>query len=277
MTTDRYLDGRTAWVTAGASGIGRACALALANRGANVAIGSLLADADWPAIGVTYRPSTEELQGVARELESNDVQCYAAPLDVSSPDSVRGFHQAATETLGQIDILVNAAAAGAAQRISKHDDENWALSLDVCLSGAYRTIKRCLPGMMERGWGRIVNIASTAANVGDPDQPAYCSAKSGLLGLTRSVALEGGPHGVSCNAINPGEVETPDEEMRYRLAHGENPSRTYEDARREWSEGHPQRRMIRAEEIGALAAFLCTDLAFGISAQDITVSGGALW
>jgi 3-hydroxybutyrate dehydrogenase len=277
MTVDRYLEGRTAWVTAGASGIGRACALALAERGADVAIGSLLADADWPEIGVTYRPTTDELEGAARELASHGVRTYAAPLDVSSTESVDGFHQAVMETFGSVDILVNAAAAGAAQRLTEHDDENWALSLDVCLGGAYRTVKRCLPGMMERGWGRIVNIASTAANVGDPDQPAYCSAKSGLLGLTRSAALEGGPHGVSCNAINPGEVETPDELMRFALRQADDPSLSIDDARSKWVESNPQRRMIQAAEIGALAAYLCTDLAFGISAQDITVSGGALW
>lgn len=277
MKTDRYLEGRVAWVTAGASGIGRACALALAQRGSDVAIGSLLADAEWPAVGVTYRPTPDELHGVANEIDSHGVKSYAAPLDVSSTDSVASFYAAARNTLGEIDILVNAAAAGAAQRMSEHDDANWELSLDVCLGGAYRTTKRCLPVMMERGWGRIVNIASTAASVGDRNQPAYCSAKSGLLGLTRSVALEGGSRGVSCNAISPGEVDTPNERMTFQLAHGGKPKISYEDSIRRWSEGNPQHRMIRAEEIGALAAFLCSELAFGISAQDITVSGGALY
>lgn len=273
---DRYLIGKTAWVTAGGSGLGRACAVALAERGANVAIGSLLADAEWPEIGITFRPSAAELHQAAAEIEALDVKCYAAGLDVTSPESVSTFYEAATAALGNVDILVNAAAAGAEQTILEHDDENWVLSIDVCLTGAYRTIKRCLPGMIDRGWGRIVNIASTAANVGAPNQPAYCAAKSGLLGLTRAVALEGAAHGVSCNAINPGEVETPDARMRLDLAQAQGSSQTLEGYRQRWEQSTPQRRMIRAEEIGAVAAFLCTDLAFGITAQDITVSGGAL-
>jgi NAD(P)-dependent dehydrogenase (short-subunit alcohol dehydrogenase family) len=132
--------------------------------------------------------------------------------------------------------------------------------------------------MIERRWGRIVNIASTAADVGWPRYSAYCASKSALLGLTRCVALEGAEHGVTCNALNPGSVGT--EMMRLgslrRIAQGDQGATVEQD----WAAiaaAMPQRRLIPAAEIAAAAVFLCRDEALGITGEAITVSGGALW
>ena len=145
------------------------------------------------------------------------------------------------------------------------------------LNGPYRTTKRVLPGMIERGWGRIVNIASTAANVGHPRSAAYCASKSGLLGLTRCVALEGAPHGVTCNAINPGSVGTgmmrKGSERRVKSGHGASVEENFALT----AEAMPQKRLITVKEIAATALFLCRDEARGLTMEDIGVSGGALW
>ena len=157
-------------------------------------------------------------------------------------------------------------------------DEKWERMIDVNLTGPYRTIKLCLPGMIARKWGRIVNFASTAANVGYPMHSAYCAAKSGLLGLTRCVALEGAAHGVTCNAINPGFVDTDSNysasRMEIEIA-GLNVS--VEDYRAKVAEGLPQKRYLRPEEVASLAAFLCRPEALGIEGQDITIAMGSQW
>ncbi len=132
----------------------------------------------------------------------------ALPLDVCSSESVRAAYEAIINAFGKIDILINAAGSSIRKLIVDHPDDLWLRIIDVNLNGPYRTIKLCLPGMIERRWGRIVNFASTAANVGYPMYAAYCASKSGLLGLTRCVALEGAEYGVTCNAVNPGWVAT---------------------------------------------------------------------
>jgi NAD(P)-dependent dehydrogenase (short-subunit alcohol dehydrogenase family) len=135
-----------------------------------------------------------------------------------------------------------------------------------------------LPGMIARGWGRIVNIGSTAASVGWKDNPAYCASKAGLLGLTRCVALEGAPHGVTCTMISPTWVET--ELMRRNVAQvveREGLGRSPAEAMAEIARANPQGRLIQPEEIAALAAFLCSDAAKGITMENVQVTGGALW
>jgi len=149
--------------------------------------------------------------------------------------------------------------------------------LETNLTGAYRTIKLCMAAMIERKWGRIINIASTAASVGYVAHSAYCASKSGLLGLTRCVALEGAPHGISCNAISPGWVDTPQgrggvrQQMRIEGFDDE------QQFRARIVESIPQKRFIQPSEIGAVAAFLCRDEAFALTMQDVTVAAGTLW
>ena len=182
--------------------------------------------------------------------------------------------RATEKAFGKIDILINSAGIAAEQPCRPPRPLN---IIDTNLTGYYRTIKRCLPGMIERKWGRIVNIASTAAMSGQ-GRSAYCSSKAGILGLTRCVALEGAPHGVTCNAINPGFVNT--RMLRSTLqtmkARDGDP-RSEEEMIAAIARTYPQKRIIEPEEIGNLAAFLCHDDAFGIAAEDITIAAGSLW
>lgn len=260
MKTDKFLSGRVAVVTGGASGIGKAIALALAEVGADVAIGSRSA-------------ATSSCKA---EIEACGVGSLALDLDLRSPQSVRNFSNAVVKEFGKIDILVNSAGIAAEQTICSHSEQQWHEIIDVNLNGVYRTIVAFLPGMISRQWGRIINIASTAASVGSATNPAYCASKAAVVALTRCVALEGAPHGVSCNAISPGWVET-DFGKNWMAELAEISGQSLADYMNSTKQANPQKRMIQPQEIGALATFLCRDEAFGITMQDITVSAGSLW
>ncbi len=274
----RFLSGRVAWVTGGATGMGRAIALALAEAGADVAVGSLPAGSSLPEAAYAARPEPSVFSDIMRALESRGICCLAGALDVREDRSVEDFHRAAVAALGTIDILVNAAGVSAQEAMVDHDDRTWSSVIDINLNGAYRTIKRCFPAMVQKGWGRIINIASTAAVVGYPRHSAYCASKAALLGLTRCVALEGAASGISANAINPGSVGT--EMMRLgslrRIAQ-EGQGTTVEENLALVAAAMPQKRLIPAEEVAALALYLCHDEALGITGQGLTISGGALW
>ncbi|MGE0118133.1 MAG: SDR family NAD(P)-dependent oxidoreductase [Dongiaceae bacterium] len=277
--TERYLTGRSAMVTGGASGQGRAIALALAERGAHVAIGSYLASqGTLPTDEDSYFPPRAELDAVCREIETQGVKAVGCDLDVRRMESVEAFHGAAVAAFGRVDILVNVAGIAAEQPICGHSEALWLDIIDTNLSGYFRTTRLCLPDMIERKWGRIVNIASTAASVGAKDNPAYCASKAGILGLTRCVALEGAPHGITCNAISPGFVNTRmlRSSVRRWLA-AEGSGRTEEDYIAGIAAGYPRKSIIEPEEIGEVAAFLCRDASSGINAEDITVAAGSLW
>ena len=249
------LSGRSAIVTGGLAGIGLAIAQGLAAAGARVAVGSRGGGAGVP-------------QGLA----------HAAALDVASTASVNDFVAGAVAALGPIDILVNAAGITAEQPVCGHDDALWNRIIDTNLTGAFRMSRAVLPGMMARGWGRMINIGSTAASVGAKDSPAYCASKAGLLGLTRCVALEGAAQGVTCVMISPTWVDT--EMMDRNLAEvvaRDGSGRTVAQARAEIAAQNPQGRIMAAKEIAGLAVFLCSDAACGITMENIQVTGGALW
>lgn len=274
----QYLKNRSAIVTGGASGQGRAIALALAARGANVAVGSFVAGKEQRPLGDTYYPSEEELNATVAEIRSHSVKSLGQHHNARSNESCDALHQAALSAFGPVDILCNVAGVCVEQPMCGHDDALWDHIIDVNLNGYYRMIKRCLPTMIERGWGRIVNIASTAANVGHPDNAAYCASKAGVLGLTRCVALEGAPHGVTCNAINPGFVNTGMLRSAldtYSAREGKN--RTHDEFIQEIKDSYPQNRLIEPEEIANLAVFLCHQDAFGITMENINVAGGSHW
>jgi 3-hydroxybutyrate dehydrogenase len=275
---ERFLKGRVAWVTGGVTGIGRACALAFAAAGADVAIGSLPKSASIGAASYSTLPAEEEMHQAKADIESRGVRCFLLPFDLRSNDSVETFHRGAVSALGPVDILVNAAGVCAQELMTEARDETWTTVLDINLNGPYRTTKRCLAGMIASGWGRIVNIGSTAAEVGFARHSAYCASKHGLLGLTRCVALEGAAHGVTCNAINPGTVATGLTRIgsSFRVIQG-GQGRDVEENLRLIAEGYPQKRLIDAGEIAALALFLCREEARGITGEALTVSGGAPW
>ena len=272
-----FLEGRVGLVTGGASGIGHAIALALASEGADVAIGSLLSGASCEPGEVAFLPSEAELSAARGALESRGIRCHASELDVTSEGSVDAWCAAAQEDLGPADILVNAAGITIEQTVAGHPRELWMRVIDVNLNGTFRMIQRVLPGMLERGWGRIINIASTAAAVGAVTGGAYCASKAGVVGLTRCVALEGAAHGVTCNSLSPTWVDTSfGRDWMSEIASNEERSGT-EAYVAEVKSQNPQGRLIDPSELGALALFLCREEARGMTMQDLTLSAGSLW
>lgn len=272
------LSGRSALVTGGFSGMGFAIATALAEAGANVAVGSYIAPPTTDRPDAAYYPGADEIERVSAQLSALGTKIHAAHLDVRDTEATEAFMADAAQAVGAIDILINAAGTTAEQPVVGHPDDLWDKIVDTNLTGAFRAIRAVLPGMIERKWGRIVSIGSTAASVGWRDNPAYCASKAGLLGLTRCVALEGAPHGVTCTMISPTWVET--ELMRRNVAQvveREGKGRSAEDLMDEFRKANPQGRMMQPQEIAALAVFLCSDAAKGITMENIQITGGALW
>ena len=262
MTTDSQpLAGRTAVVTGGMTGIGLATVQRLQAEGAKVAVGA-------------RRAGDTELAAAFRATAGE--AAYLAPLDVQDVESIATFVAGTEDALGPIDILVNAAGVTAHQTVCGHSDEDWESVIDINLSGPFRMIRACLPGMIERGWGRIVNVASTAARTAVADHPAYCASKTGLLGLTRAVALEGAPHNVSCNAVSPTWVET--DMLRASAATMAKASgRTQAEEIAAMAASNPQNRLVQPEEIAALISYLCREEALPLTMEDIQVNAGAHW
>lgn len=257
---DRYLEGRIALVTGGFNGIGKAIAIALAERGATI------------AVGARREPQAE----VIAELDAAAESLFYRRLDVASVDSIDEFIDELESAHGNADILVNSAGVTTHEYVCGHDEQSWLDVIDINLSGPFRMIRACLPKMVERRWGRIINIGSTAATTAVADHAAYCASKSGLLGLNRAVALEGAPHGVSSVVISPTWVQTEmfDSSMAIQAR---NAGRSVEEEIAALVAEQPQQRLVQPHELGALAAFLCHDDALGITMEDIQVNAGALW
>ena len=207
---ERFLEGRTALVTGGATGMGRAIAEALSGAGANIAIGSLASGAELKGGAYAHLPSQGEVGEAVAAIAARGGQVKAFPLDLRDEATVETFHKATVAAFGPVDILVNAAGVSAQALVTdENSDDVWATVLDINLNGSYRTIRRCMPSMIERGWGRIVNIASTAANVGFPRNGAYCASKHAVVGLSTSLRAEAAVHGVNVSVVCPGFIKTP--------------------------------------------------------------------
>ena len=253
------LSHRTALVTGGLSGIGLAVARRLAEAGAAVAVG-----------GRRERPEAVD------RLRATGGRVFAAPLDVTDAPGVAAYLAALEKALGAPDLVINAAGIYDEAPVMGHDDAMWQRMLDINLTGAFNVIRATLPGMTQAGFGRIVNIGSTAATTGAVGNAAYCASKAGLLGLTRCVALEGAPHGVTCTMVSPSWVDT--EMLREgvaRLAAAE--GRAPDTIRAEIAASSPQNRVIDPAEIAELVAYLCSDAARGLTNEDIRLTGGAPW
>jgi 3-hydroxybutyrate dehydrogenase len=256
---DAYLEGRVAIVTGGFSGIGKAIALALAERGATIAVGARRLPED----------AIEELDKVAEGF-------FYQRLDVADVGSIDAFMDGLVSAYGHADILVNSAGVTTHEYVCGHDEKSWLDVIDINLSGPFRMIRACLPKMMERRWGRIINIGSTAATTAVADHAAYCASKSGLLGLNRAVALEGAPHGVSSVVISPTWVQTEMFDSSMAIEAGR-AGRSSDEQIAALVAEQPQKRLVQPRELGALAAFLCHEDALGITMEDIQVNAGALW
>lgn len=254
------LRGKTALITGASRGIGRAIAVAFANEGA--------------ALAVSAR-SLDSLESLAKEITDSGGRALAVPLDVTDPDSIVEAKARVTEVLGTVQILVNNAGIAKSVKVLAMDDDHWQRHLDVNLTGAFRVTRAFLPPMVEAGWGRVINIASTAAKVGFQYTAAYCASKHGLLGFTRALALEMARVGVTVNAICPGFVRT---DMASEAAR--NIAKKTGKSEREaaqWLEARsPQNRLMEPDEVAAVAVLLASEDARGINGQGINIDGGAV-
>lgn len=200
-------EGKVAVITGGARGQGRSHALALAREGASI----VLADVPSPMASVPYLLATAgDLAETAAMIEDAGGRVVAVPTDVRKSSDVNAMFETAIEEFGKIDLLVANAGIVSYSPLIDMNDETWSELIDVNLTGVAWTIRAALPYMVDRSYGRIVVTASQAARRGMPNLSHYCSAKWGLLGLVKTVALEMAPHlGITCNAVLPGGVDTP--------------------------------------------------------------------
>lgn len=255
-TQDR-LDGRHALVTGGGRGIGAAIARALLERGAKVTIGGRNQDA--LAATVAELSALGEIDWV--------------PMDVANADSVAQAFAAAQARFGPVAVLVNNAGQATSAPILKTSEAMWQQMLAVNLTGSWHCIRAALPGMLEARWGRIVNVASTAGLTGYGYVSAYCAAKHGLVGLTRSVALEVASKGVTVNAVCPGYTET--DIVRDAVANiVAKTGRSEAEALAELAAGNPQKRLVQPDEVANAVAWLCMPGAGAMNGQSVAVAGG---
>ena len=271
MALEIDLSGRVALVTGGSRGLGRADALALARAGADVAIADIQVESDEGAEaerygvlaqvaraqGLVYTESTvEEIQGLGR-------RSLAVKCDVTDRDQVDAAVARIADELGTVQILVNnAGTLDHTAQFHQQSPELWERDLRVNLTGAFNCAQAVWPAMRASGWGRIVNMASVAGTLGGFGQASYSTTKAGLLGLTKTLALEGARHGITANAIVPGIIGTEafgfgNPEMNERMV-----KRT------------AMRRPGEPEEIANVIAFLCSDLASYVTGAEIPVTGG---
>lgn len=256
------LQNRIALITGGGRGIGRAIALAYAAEGADVVVAARTAG---------------QVESVAQEITNQfPVKVLALACDVSDVSSVEKMFQQAQKSFGRSpDILVNNAGIAESAPITKTDDALWQKHLAINLSGSFYCTRAALPSMMDRGWGRIINIASIAGKTGAPYIAAYSASKHGMLGLTRSTALEVAAKGITANAICPGYVDT---EMTTRGVENitKKTGRSADEAMAAIRKMSPQNRLVTSEEVAALALLLASEEGFAINGQAINVDGGSV-
>jgi NAD(P)-dependent dehydrogenase (short-subunit alcohol dehydrogenase family) len=216
-----------------------------------------------------------EVERAAEEARALGTRAFAVTGDVGKPEEVKTLFAEAREALGGIDILVNGAGIAPSAPLVKTKDELWHSVLAVNLSGVFYATREALPEMLERGFGRVVTIASIAGKSAMPYIAAYAASKHGVLGLTKVAALEVATKGVTVNAVCPGYVDTPMTDSGI-AAIAAKTGRPPEEIRRRLEELSPQKRMVSAEEVAALVVFLCTDEARGINGQALSVDGGTV-
>jgi len=266
------LSGRVALVTGGSRGLGRADALTLARAGADVAIADLLVESEAESdetdrygvlATVARTQGLVHTESTADEIRAMGRRSLARRCDVTEREQVDAAVARVVAELGSVDILVNNAAT--LDHVGQFHDQKpelWERDLRVNLTGSFNCSQAVWPHMKERGWGRIVNMASVAGTLGGFGQASYSTTKAGVLGLTKTLAMEGGRHGITCNAIVPGVIGTEAFHMANEAMNDRIVARTVLKR-----PGDPQ-------DVANAIAFLCSDLAGYITGVELNVSGG---
>src|SRR5262245_27436386 len=255
------LKGKTAVVTGSTSGIGLAIARAMAGDGANVVINGF---GDKAAI-------EKERTGIEKEFS---VKALYSPADMTKPAEIADMINTAAKTFGSVDILVNNAGIQHVAPIEEFPIEKWNTIIAINLSAAFHAIRAAVPGMKARKWGRIINTASAHSLVASPFKSAYVTAKHGLTGLTKTVALELATFGVTANCISPGYVWTPlvekqiPDTMKAR-------NMTAEQVKRDvLLAAQPTKEFVTVYQVASLALYLCSDAAAQITGANLPIDGG---
>jgi len=238
---------RTAFITGASRGIGRACAMALSDAGARVAVGAR---------------NTQQLDELAEQLRSQGREVFPVLLDLSSAESIKDAFAKTARDFGAVGILVNNAGItkdGLALRMKKDD---WDTVLATNLTGAFLAIQQVLHGMMRERWGRIINISSVVGETGNPGQANYVASKAGLIGLTKSIAREMGSRNITVNAVAPGFIET---DMTAGLS---------DELRGAMLAQVPLKRLGVPEDVAAAVRFLASEEAGYITGHVLDVNGG---
>jgi 3-oxoacyl-[acyl-carrier protein] reductase len=267
------LTGKVALVTGASRGLGREIALALGRAGASVLVSDLLIEDEIiddakltsysPLAGHFARTNAIKTRQTAREINEMNSAAVAVRLDVTDPDEIERVVSEAEGEFGGIDILVsNAAVMDNFGRLEDQRLDRWERDLRVNLTGAFNCTKAVWPAMKEKGWGRIIYISSIAGLMGAWLQPSYGATKAGLIGLAKSLAIEGGKFGITVNAICPGFIETEAVKLQ-------NPETTEKILKKT-----PLRRLGLPEEIGQLAVFLASNASSFMTGAALPVTGG---
>ena len=255
------LKGKNAVVTGSTSGIGLAYAKALAAEGVNVLIN-----------GFGEKDAIEtERAGIEKQF---GVKAVYSPADMTKPAEIAGMIAQGVSELGSVDILINNAGVQFVSPVEDFPDEKWDQIIAINMSAAFHAIKAAVPGMKKSGWGRIISTASAHSLVASPFKSAYVTAKHGIAGLTKTIALEVATNKITVNCISPGYVWTPLVEKQIpdtTKARGLTKEQVINDV---LLEAQPTKEFVTSEQVAAIAVFLCSDAAAQITGANISVDGG---
>lgn len=251
---------KCALITGSTSGIGLATAKVFAAAGYDLMLNGIESNTD----GQQIADALKQAQGI---------RAFYCQADLSRTDEVEKLVQAADDALGQIDVLINNAGIQFTAPIGEFPDQKWDQILAINLSAAFHAMKRCMPGMKSRGWGRVINIASVHGLVASANKAAYCAAKHGLVGLSKVAALEYAADRVTVNCICPGWTDTPLLNDQFQ-AFADSQGVSFEEAKLGVLHTKtPYPELVDPEAIGAMAAYLCSDAAQAVTGAALPIDG----
>lgn len=252
------LENRGAVITGGGRGIGAATARALASAGARVVVSAR---------------SVEQIEAVKDELCQAGHEAWAIACDVTNAEQVQELERQTLELMGPVQILVNNAGIASSAPLKHLTLEEWNRLLAVNATGPFLCTQAFMPGMLETGWGRVINVASIAGKIGAPYISGYCASKHAVVGFTRAIAAEVAAKGVTVNAVCPGYVDTPMTEQSVANISAKT-GLSEAEAREHLHSASPQERLIEPQEVAHLIVGLCEPEAKGINGQAIVLDGG---